>query len=44
MTAYIDHYKKSNQEMKRDIFEAIEVLSALGDFTDFKRVMIAKRK
>ena len=30
--------------MKPDIFQAIEVLSALGDFNDFKRVMIAVRK
>jgi hypothetical protein len=30
--------------MTKEVFEAIEVLSSLGDFSDFKATMIAKKR
>ena len=30
--------------MTQEVFEAIEVLSSLGDFSDFKSTMLAKKR
>ena len=39
---YINVDRKGKQSM--EIYEAIEILCSLGDFLEFKKVMIAKRK
>jgi len=44
MPDYLKMQKETKTEIKSDIYEAIEVLSALGDFSNFKNCMIAKRK